>query len=123
MVGDECCHVKELFQHKQDIAGIYDNQLMKTSREIIAVLSTKEEYKCIGLQCGGCRPIWSSIYPGNPPVHWVDFYQCTGWISNPLRPSPQHIPMSWQDVDPVSGSLRYLVFVSIAYFKVFTSFD
>ena len=32
----------------------------------------KEEYKCIRLQCGGCRPIWSSIYPGNPAVHWVD---------------------------------------------------
>ena len=45
---------------------------MKTNREIIAVLGTKEEYKCIRLQCGGCRPIWSSIYPGNPAVHWVD---------------------------------------------------
>ena len=59
MVGDECCHVKELFfsNTKKILQEYKDNQLMKTSREIIAVLGTKEEYKCIRLQCGGCRPI------------------------------------------------------------------
>ena len=52
MVGDECCHVKELFfsNTKKILQEYKDNQLMKTSREIIAVLGTKEEYKCIRLQ-------------------------------------------------------------------------